>query len=149
MNLSQKTPEEIHQQIHEQVLREDIEPYLNKVYDGHVSESLVEQFRIAMMFLPPTAHKYSMEDVRTMANRRPHEVTTRELGMMINVIYCIPFGSMYESLEEGIDKTMEFDKIREEYDNSTAAFNRKVEAKKSRLFNLLVPANTSTRLIKK
>lgn len=138
-----KTADEIHQEIHEQVLREDIEPYLNKVYDGHVSESLVEQFRIAMMYLPPTAHKYSMKDIQVMATRRANEVTTRELGMMINVIYSIPFISMYGSLEEGIEKTMEFDKIREEYDKSTAAFNRKVEAKKTRLFKIMAPANTT------
>lgn len=120
----------------EQIQREDIEPYLNKIYDGELPDSLVEQFRIAMMHLPPTAHKYSMDDVETMSNRRPDEITNRELGLILNVIFAIPFASMYGSIEEGIEKTKVFERIKEEYNKSTAAFQRKVEAKKNRLLSL-------------
>lgn len=136
----QKSSEEIHQLIHEQVLKEDIDPYLNKVYDGYVPDSLVDQFRIAMMHLPPTAHKYSMDDVETMSLRRPNEITNRELGMILNVVFALPFISMYGSLEEGIEKTRVFEKIKEDYNESTAAFNRKVEAKKTMLFQIMIPA---------
>lgn len=133
------TPENLQDQIN----REDVDPYLNKVYDGFVPESLVEQFRIAMMYLPITAHKYSMEDVETLSLRRPDEVTNRELGMMLNVIFCIPFASMYESLEEGIEKTKVFEKIKDEYNKSTAAFQRKCDAKMNRLLKLSGVGNST------
>lgn len=136
------TPAEIEAQIQ----REDIEPYLNKVYDGFVPESLVEQFRIAMMFLPVTAHKYSMDDVDTMIQRRHDEVTNREIGMMLNVIFSIPFASMYASIEEGVEKTRAFEKIREEYNKSTAAFQRKCDAKMKRLLELGGVGGNSTGL---
>lgn len=124
------------EQIEEQIQKQDIEPYLNKVYDGFVSEEIIEQFKIAMMFIPITAHKYSMKDVRTISGKRPEEVTNRELGMIINVIYAVPFASMYQTLDEGIDKTMAFDKIRAEYNKNSAAFERKVQAKRKRLLSL-------------
>lgn len=131
------------EQIEDQVNREDIIPYHNGVYDDNLPWSIVEQFRIAMMHLPPTAHRYPMEEVKIMSERSPNEVTRKELGMMINVIYAIPFASMYETLEEGIEKTMEFDKIREEYNRQGEAFTRKVEAKKRRLLNFSGNNNNS------
>lgn len=124
------------EQLQEQIQREDIEPYLNKVYDGFVSESIIEQFRVAMMYLPVTAHKYSMDDVERISLRRPNEVTNRELGMIINVVFSIPFVSMYGSLEEGIEKTKGFEIIKNKYNDSTAAFQRKCEAKMKRLLKL-------------
>lgn len=124
------------EQVNEQLMNEDIIPYQNSVYDGFLPESFIEQFRIAMMFIPITSHQYSMKEVKIMANRRPDEVTIKECGMMINVIYAVPFISMYGSLEEGIEKTMGFDKIREEYNKNTAAFERKINAKRNRLLQL-------------
>lgn len=124
------------EQIEEQIQKQDIEPYLNKVYDGFISEEIIEQFKIAMMFIPITAHKYSMKDVRTISGKRPDEITNRELGMVINMIYAVPFASMYATLEEGIEKTMSYDKIREEYNKNSAAFERKVQAKRKRLLSL-------------
>jgi len=124
------------EELEDQINREDIQPYLNKVYDGFVPDTLVEQFRTAMMFLPPTAHQYSMDDVETMSLRHPNEVTNREIGMMINVICSIPFASMYSSLEEGIEKTRAFEKLKEAYNKSSAAFQRKVDAKMKRLVSL-------------
>lgn len=124
------------QQLEEQIQREDIEPYLNKVYDGFVPDTFVDQFRSAMMFLPVTAHKYSMRDIETMMHRRHDEVTNRELGMMLNVIFAIPFASMYGSLEEGVEKTKAFEKLKEDYNKSTAAFQRKCDAKMARLLKL-------------
>lgn len=135
------TPE----QIEDQLNREDIIPYHNKIYDGDLPFSFVEQFKIAMMYLPVTAHQYPMKLVKELASRSPNEVTNREVGLMINVIYAIPFASMYETLEEGIEKTMEFDRIKEEYNKAGAAFERKVNAKRARLLGLAGITN-STRL---
>lgn len=122
--------------IDEQLEREDIQPYLISIYDGHLPESFVEQFRVAMMLLPPTAHKYNMKDVRTMSRKRPNEISIRELGMMLNVIFAIPFSQMYATLEEGIEKTIEFEKIKDEYNQKTGAFERKIQAKRNRLLKL-------------
>jgi len=77
-----------------------------------------------------------MKDVKRMISRRPNEVTNKELGMMINAIYSVPFGSMYQTIEEGIERTMEFDKIKEEYNKNSAAFERKINAKRQRLLSL-------------
>lgn len=131
-------------EINDQIEREDIVPYLNKVYDGVIPDSLVEQFRVAMMHLPPTAHKYSMEDVETMSLRRHDEVTNRELGLILNVVFSIPFASMYETLEEGIEKTKVFEKIKDAYNKSTAAFQRKCDAKRNRLLQLSGVGNSAS-----
>lgn len=131
------------EQIEQQITKEDILPYLHGVYDGYVPESLIEQFRIAVMHLPVTAHRYSMEDVEKISLRNPKEVTVRELGMIINVVFSIPFVAMYESLEEGIAKTMIFEKIKDDYNKSTAAFERKVEAKRKRLLGLSGVGNST------
>lgn len=133
------TPE----QIENQLLTQDIIPYHNSVFDGEVPQSLIDQFRIAMMYLPVTAHQYPMKDVKRMSERMPNEVTNKELGMMINVIYAIPFANMYESLEEGIEKTIEFDKIRDEYNKNSAAFERKITAKRKRLLSLSGVGNST------
>jgi len=142
------------EQLQEQINREDVIPYLNKVYDGFVPDSLIEQFRIAMMHLPLTAHKYSMEDVETLSIRRPNEVTNRELGMILNCVFAVPFVSMYESLEEAIEKTKVFEKIKEAYNKSTAAFQRKCDAKMNRLLQLggvgnSAPMNNGMKIIPK
>ena len=138
-----KTPQEIEAQIEEQVQREDVLPYLNKVYDGNLPEEFIEQFRAAMMYLPPASHGLDMKKVKIMSTRMVNEVTVNELGLMINVIYSIPFASMYQSLEEGIEKTLLFDKIRAEYNRGTEAFERKIAKKKNTLRNLLSPGNTA------
>lgn len=132
-----------HKEIEDQIHNQDIVPYLNSIYDGYVPDSLVPQFRIAMMHLPPTAHKYSMDDVKTLSERRSDEITVRELGMILNVIFAIPFISMYETIEEGIAMTMIFEKIKDDYNNSTAAFERKVQAKRNRLFKLSGVGNSA------
>lgn len=124
------------EEIQAQVLKEDIEPYLNKVYDGHVPVELIEQFRIAMMYLPVTAHKYSLADIETISERHPNEVTNREVGMALNAIFAVPFASMYQSLEEAIAKTKRLEKLKEEYNKSSAAFDRKCKAKFNRLMKL-------------
>lgn len=123
-------------QIETQLMTQDIIPYHNSVFDGFVPDSFVEQFKIAMMVIPVTAHQYPMKDVKRMISRRPNEVTNKELGMMINAIYSVPFGSMYQTIEEGIERTMEFDKIKEEYNKNSAAFERKINAKRQRLLSL-------------
>lgn len=123
-------------QIEEQINREDIIPYHNKVYDGFVSEEIIEQFKIAMMFIPVTAHNYTMKDIRLIVGKSPSEITNRELGMVINIIYAVPFASMYATLEEGIEKTMAFDIIRNQYNENSAAFQRKVTKKMQRLMSL-------------
>ena len=130
-------------EIDNQIQRQDIEPYLNKIYDGFVSEDIIAQFRVAMMFIPVTAHNYSMKDVKAISYKRPDEITNRELGMIINMIYAVPFSSMYSSLEEAIEKTMAYDKIREEYNRNSAAFQRKVEAKRKRLLSLSGVGNSA------
>lgn len=124
------------QEIDSQLEREDILPYLNSIYDADLPESIIEQFRVAMMVLPITAHKYSMKDVRTLSTRRASEVTVRELGMIINVIFAVSFASMYGSLEEGIEKTIQFEKIKDEYNKATGAFERKIQNKRARLLKL-------------
>ncbi len=136
------------QEIEAKLQREDIQPYLNKVYDDFLPESLVEQFRIAMMYLPPAAHQFPMKLVEAMAFKSANEVTVADLGHMINTIYSVPFASMYGSLEEGIEKTKVFDKIRDEYNKSTAAFERKVAVKRQRLLNLSGVNNGTTHLHK-
>lgn len=129
--------------IADQIEKEDIIPYLNKIYDGFVPESVVEQFRVAMMHLPPSLHKYSMLDVETMANKKAGEINNREIGMMLNVIFSIPFATMYSSLEEGVEKTREFEKIKTEYNKNSAAFQRKCDAKRARLLKLSGVGNSS------
>lgn len=124
------------QSIIDQIEREDRQPYLNSIYQNELPEAFVEQFRIAMMYLPPAAHQISMSKINEMSLRRPDEVTVEEVGIMINVIFSIPFVSMYQSLEEGIEKTKVFEKIKVEYNKSTSAFERRMEAKKDRLVKL-------------
>lgn len=126
-----------------QIQREDIEPYLNSVYDGYLPDSLIDQFRIAVMHLPPTAHKYPMQEVEKLSLRRPNEVTVRELGMILNVIFAIPFVAMYHDLEEGICKTMIFEKIKDDYNQSTGAFDRKCQKKMERLLKLSGVGNST------
>lgn len=133
------TPEQIEQQL----IAQDIVPYHKSVYEGYLPESFIEQFRIAMMYLPVTAHQYSMKDVERMINRRTDEVTNKEVGMMINAIYSVPWVSMYASIEEGIEKTMEFDTIRKEYNEKTEAFERKINAKRKRLLALSGVGNST------
>lgn len=133
------TPQEIENQVYNQ----DIIPYQNSIYDGYISEELIEQFRIAMMYIPATSHKYSMEDVDTIRQRKPDEVTVRELGMILNAVYAVPFISMYGSLEEGIEKTKGYDKIKDKYNQSTAAFERKCQAKMNRLLKLSGVGNSA------
>lgn len=133
------TPE----QLQDQIQREDITPYLNSIYDADLPESLVEQFRVAIMLLPITAHKYSMRDVAVMIKRRSDEVTVREVGMMLNVIFSIPWANMYDSPEEGIEKTVVLERIMEEYNKSTAAFDRKCQAKMQRLLKLSGVGNST------
>lgn len=122
--------------IEDQIIREDITPYHNSIFDGFLPESFIQQFRVAMMFLPVTAHNYSMKEVKRMISKRPDEVTNKEVGLMINAVYAIPWASMYSSIEEGIERTMEFDKIREDYNKNTSAFERKINAKRQRLLSL-------------
>lgn len=126
------TPE----QIEDQLQRQDIQPYLNKIYDADLPDSLVDQFRVAMMYLPVTAHKYSMDDVETMSIRRGSEVTVREVGLMLNAIFAVPFANMYESIEEGIEKTRVFEKIRAEYNKETERFQNKINKKRQTLLSL-------------
>lgn len=124
------------QSLQDQIRREDIEPYLNSIYDGFVPESLVDQFRVAIMLLPLTAHKYSLRDIDLMSKRRPDEITVRELGMMLNVVFAVSWASMYTSIEEAIEITFAFEKLKEEYNKSTGAFDRKCQAKLQRLMKM-------------
>lgn len=124
------------EQLQDQIRKEDIEPFYAKVYDEDLPDSVIDQFRVAIMMLPPTAHKYSMRDVALLIQRRPDEVTIRELGMIINVIFAVPWQSMYESPEEGIEKTLVFERIKDDYAKRLAAFERKCDAKMQRLMKL-------------
>lgn len=134
--------------LEKQLLKEDIEPYNAKVYDGFLPETLVDQFRVAIMMLPLTQLPYSLDEIEVLSGRRHDEVTNKELGMILNVIAGVAFASMYSSLEEAIEKSRVIMKIRDEYNKSSGAFQRKVDAKMKRLLSLSgVTNSTSMKII--
>lgn len=133
------TPQELEAQIY----REDILPFNNGVYDGYLPEEFVDQFRIAMMMIPVTSHQYSMDDVERLSLRRPGEITRLELGMMLNVVFAVPWASMYGSIEEGIEKTRNYERIKREYNEESEAFQVKCRKKLSRLLKLSGISNST------
>jgi hypothetical protein len=117
-------------------IAEDEQRWNDAVYDGFLPQLFLDYFRKAMMILPPAQHKYNMAFVKTMINRKPDEVTNLEVGMMINIIYHCPFGEIYNSIEEAIDITMEFDKVRFEYNQKTEAINTSLNRKRAKLHEI-------------
>lgn len=123
------------QQINEQ-LAKDMQDFYDKVYDGFIPNNFVQMFKKAIMHLAPAQHQYSMEKVRQILGRHPGEHTVLETSMMINAIYSTPFYLLYDSIEEAIRVTVEFDKVRKEYNKKVQEVERKMQAKRARLLKI-------------
>lgn len=124
------------QEIDAQIVREDKEPYLEKVYDGFVPEQFPEFFRRSLMFIPVTAHRYNLDVVKGILDKHPNEYSNKEIGMMINLIFGVAWASLYPDLETAIKTTEEFNKIREEYNARSEEMEKKCDKKKLALMRI-------------
>lgn len=117
-------------------LAEDEERWNNAIYDGFLPKLFLDYFKKGLMVLPPAQHKYNMQLVKTMIGKKPDEVTNLEIGLMINIIYHCPFKEIYDSIEQAVDITMEFDKVRDEYNQKVSAIEGALTRKRNRLHEL-------------
>lgn len=111
----------------------EVNEFNAKVYDGNVPKNFMEIFKKAFMALPPSLHKYDMTFAKKLVSKRYNEISFLELGGMINMIYDTPFEKLYDSIEEGIDTTIEFDRLQDEYNKISRDFQAKMKEKYNRL----------------
>jgi hypothetical protein len=124
-------------------VKNDVDAFNNKVYDGFVPQSFLDMFKKAIMRIPPAQHQYPMGFVRRIVDKRLNEHTVLEVAQMINIIYSTPFGDIYDTIEEAISTTETFDKIRGEHNNKVQEFEKKTIAKKNRLMQLSGVVNST------
>lgn len=143
-----KTIQEKEREI-EQQIDDDVQKYNTSIYDGFLPQSFIDYFKKSLMVIPPGNHQYNMEKVKDMISRRPDEVRIIEVGMMINLIYACPFRELYDSVEQGIEMTMEFDKVREGFNKTTEDIERKLALKRQTLRKIYgLGSNTANILAK-
>jgi len=118
-------------------IKRDIDARQNSIYDGKLPQSFLDGFKQSLMFIAPANHRYNMQFIKTLVAKRFDEITVMEVGVMINMIYATPWYLMYKDLNEGIETTIMYDTVRDEYNKQTQEFERKISAKKNRLMKLI------------
>ncbi len=121
--------------IQEQI-RKDIDAHSNSVYDGSLPDSFREGFKQSLMFIAPANHRYNMGFIKTLVSKKADEVTVMEVGIMINLIFSTPWYLIYKNVEEGIDTTIEYEKVKDEYNAKSTEFERKISLKKRKLMEI-------------
>ena len=117
-------------------INNDIKRFHQGAYQGFVPPEFIEYFKAACMHIPPSAHRIGMDRVRTMSARNPDDVPFIEVGVMINMIFGTTFQMIYSSLEEGIEMTEKFEKVRDEYNKIADEFDQKIARKRASLMKI-------------
>lgn len=129
--------------IDEQIAAE-VKVFNDSIYDGHMPTEFMEMFKKSIMAIPPAQHKYNITFIKSCTEKRYNEVSRSEVGVMINMIYATRPHLIYDSLDMFFKYTLMFDKVRDEYNKTTAAFERKMIKKrelKMALINKTAPFN--------
>lgn len=124
------------QEIDDQIQREDKDPYLHTIFDGFVPELFPEYFEKSLMYIPTTAHRYNLDVVEGILDKRPNEYNNLEVGMMINLIFAVPWVNLYPDLKTAMAITREFNKIRDDYNQRSEQMEIKCAKKKITLMNI-------------
>lgn len=123
-------------QIAEQIQR-DAQTFMEKPYDGlFIPEGLIDKFKVAIMTIPPQAHNYNLKKLKEVAAKKEYDLNFLEVGMIVNLIFQIPFERLYITVEEGLDYTIQLEELRNEYNQKVNEENKKLEKKRTRLLEL-------------
>lgn len=117
-------------------LTKDYAAFYNKIYDGELPESLLQNFKKAFMYLVPSTHQYFMSRVKEMAAKTIRDLSVMEVGMIINLIVSTPPEKLYSSFDEAVDSLAILHKLRDDYNKAVEENQRKLKAKKERLMQL-------------
>ena len=121
--------------------------YLSK-FDGKLPSDLIERFEKALMVSAPGQHQYHMDKVKLILSKEESELNYLELGMVINLLFSVPFDKLYSNLDEALEKNIELESVRIVYNTHVKETEDKLIKKKNILMNLSGVTKAPLKLIK-
>lgn len=124
-------------------LEGDYNRFYAAVFDGELPSDLIERFKKALMALAPAATKYNTEVIKKIISKRVNELSVMDVGVVINAVFSVPFGKVYENIESALDKNIELELIREKYNKAVDEIKIKLSKKKVTLMNIAGIGNSA------
>ena len=114
----------------------DYKRFYDSVYDGPLPDDLVDRFKNVLFYSAPAAHKCKMDLCKSIVSKKPYDLTNLEIGVIINLIFGVPFCSLYKTVEEAIDANIELERIRDAFNSTVNQMQEVLSKKKDRLMSL-------------
>lgn len=111
-------------------------------YEGIIPEGLIEKFKIAIMASSPVMHNYKTDKLKEMIQKREVDLNVRDVGMIVNLIFQIPLDHLCDSIEEGLEYLSQLEQLRNEYNKNVEKFQKSMERKRTRLYELAGLSNS-------
>ena len=127
-------------------IENEVEKFNTATYQGDVPQVFIEFFKKAIMHIPLAQHGVGVERIKVMISRKPDDVPYIEVGVMINFIFATPFHLIYSSIEEAIEMTEKFERVKNEYNKITAEFEVSMTKKKNALMRVAGLTKETVRL---
>lgn len=132
----------------ERQLQAEHQAFFASQFAKELPDDLIERFKKALMASAPGHHKYHSDKVKAIIVKKPYDLNYLDVGMIINLLFAVPFEKLYDSLEEAIEKNLELENIRELYNKIVNETEQRLSKKRGILLNLSGVHQTPMKSIK-
>lgn len=105
--------------------------FYNKRYDGMLPDNLIETFKKAVMHIDITKFQIIPKGVKNMIEMPIDELTFFNVGFMLNIVMAVPFATIYDTLDEALEKHQKNVDIMKEYNAKVDTLNKQLKVERS------------------
>ena len=128
-------------------IRKDVRIFNDKIYDGYPipePDKLMSRFRRAVRSVSNEKTTHNLAYVKTLAKKRPDELSFVEVGMIVNVIFMAKPSDVFDSFDEYVDVGAELQNLNVEYNKAIKEMEEKMKKKHATLSSLAGITGNST-----
>lgn len=125
------TQKEIDEQIHQDYTR-----FYQSIYDGELPPDIMYKFRTCLMWHNAKSLPTFPVAVKNILEKKEHDFTFFDVGVIINTIMPVPYNCIYESPEQAIEATIEYVQLQEAYNKKVDQTNQQLERKRAKKYEI-------------
>ncbi len=131
------TPQEVDNQI-----KADLNRFWQAPYEGKLPADIMFKFRQALMFHNAQSLNASPQMINDLLTTKEYDLKFVHVGIILNIVFSIPFNAVYDSPEQAMDALIEFKEIEVEFNSRVDRNSKILEKKRNKLMEIISPSNT-------
>lgn len=127
----------LNQQQVDRQIADSFTKFYQTVYTRPLPSNFISLFAEAIFFNDPNKHQIHVKTIRHILSKKVIDLTTIEVGGMVNVINGTPFNFLYPDLESALNGHEVIEQLTINYNDDVNTFKIAMDAKRKTLMQLV------------